>query len=100
MRLKYFGTLVALALVIQVSPSWVFAEEDAEKMKRHIAIAIDELPNKCRQIFVFSRNCGMTYEEIADEMEISIKTVENQMSIALKKLRESLRPLYEYCKNQ
>ena len=71
-------------------------EEDNEKMKRHIALAIDQLPTKCKQIFVLSRNGGLTYEEIAEEMEISIKTVENQISIALKKLRESLRPLYEY----
>jgi len=75
-------------------------EEDAEKMKRHITAAIDELPTKCRQVFVLSRNGGLTYEEIAEEMEISVKTVENQMSIALKKLRESLRPLYEYYQNQ
>ena len=74
-------------------------EEDNDKMKRHIAMAIDELPTKCRQIFILSRNGGLTYEEIAEEMEISIKTVENQMSIALKKLRESLRPLYEYYQN-
>ncbi len=75
--------------------------EDNEKMKRYISEAIDQLPTKCGQIFVLSRNGGLTYEEIAEEMEISIKTVENQMSIALKKLRESLRPLYEYYqKNQ
>ena len=73
--------------------------EDQDKLKRHIQLAIDELPTKCRQIFVLSRNAGLTYEEIAEDMEISVKTVENQMSIALKKLRESLRPLYEYYQN-
>ena len=86
-----------LALMTTSQPE---KEEDSEKMKRHITAAIDELPTKCRQIFVLSRNGGLTYEEIAEEMEISIKTVENQMSIALKKLRESLRPLYEYYQNQ
>ncbi len=86
-----------LALMTVSQPEKV---EDSEKLKRHISTAIDELPTKCRQIFVLSRNAGLTYEEIAEEMEISIKTVENQMSIALKKLRESLKPLYEYYQNQ
>lgn len=82
-----------LALMTTTQPE---KKEDSKKMKRHIAAAIDALPNKCRQIFVLSRNAGLTYDEIAVEMGVSIKTVENQMSIALKKLRESLRPLYEY----
>lgn len=80
----------------RVTTSPIEKEEDTEKMRRHISVEINKLPNKCRQIFVLSRNGGLTYEEIAEEMEISIKTVESQMSIALKKLRESLRPLYEY----
>jgi len=85
-----------LALMTTSQPE---KEEDSEKMKRHIHAAVNELPNKCRQIFVLSRNGGLTYDEIAEEMGISVKTVENQMSIALKKLRESLRPLYEYFQN-
>lgn len=86
-----------LAMMVTNQPE---KEEDADKLKRHIKEAVDQLPNKCRQIFVLSRNAGLTYEEIAEEMEISVKTVENQMSIALKKLRESLRPLYEYYQKQ
>lgn len=75
-------------------------EEDTERLKKFLEEAINALPTKCRQIFVLSRNAGLTYEEIAEEMDISIKTVENQMSIALKKLRESLKPLYEYYQNR
>lgn len=82
-----------LSLLITTQPE---KEEDSEKIKKYIQEAIDQLPNKCRHIFVLSRNAGLTYEEIADEMEISVKTVENQMSIALKKLRERLKPVYEY----
>jgi len=74
-------------------------EEDSERMRRHIDAAVNELPTKCRQIFILSRNAGLTYEEIAEELELSVKTVENQMSIALKKLRESLKPLYDYYQN-
>lgn len=85
-----------VALMITSQPE---KEEDSDKLKRHINSAIDQLPKKCRQIFVLSRNAGLTYEEIAEEMDISVKTVENQMSIALKKLRESLKPLYDYYQN-
>ena len=82
-----------LALMVTHQPE---KSGDPEVMRKYISEAIDQLPTKCRQIFVLSRNAGLTYDEIAEEMEISVKTVENQMSIALKKLRESLKPLYEY----
>ncbi|WP_421869934.1 RNA polymerase sigma-70 factor [Marinoscillum sp.] len=71
--------------------------DDAELMKKKIQHAIDQLPEKCKNIFVLSRYGGLTYAEIAEELEISVKTVENQMSIALKKLKESLsEELKEY----
>ncbi len=59
-------------------------------IKIKIQNAIDTLPEKCRKIFVLSRYGGLTYQEIAEELELSIKTVENQISIALKKLKEQL----------
>ncbi|MEQ8472262.1 MAG: RNA polymerase sigma-70 factor [Marinoscillum sp.] len=71
--------------------------DNAELIKKKIQHAIDQLPEKCRNIFVLSRYGGLTYNEIAEELEISVKTVENQMSIALKKLKESLsEELKEY----
>lgn len=57
--------------------------------------AIDQLPDRCKIIFVLSREEGLTYQQIADKLELSLKTVENQMSIALKKLRVSLKPYVE-----
>ncbi len=53
--------------------------------------AIDGLPPKCRAVFQLSRFEEMTYPEIAVQMGISIKTVENQMSKALRILRERLK---------
>ena len=71
--------------------------DDTELLKKKIQYAIDQLPEKCRNIFVLSRYGGLTYAEIAEDLEISVKTVENQMSIALKKLKESLsEELKEY----
>jgi len=57
----------------------------------HIQQAINGLPDKCREIFILSRFEEMTYREIAATLNISVKTVENQMITALKKLRVSLQ---------
>jgi RNA polymerase sigma-70 factor (family 1) len=52
--------------------------------------AISSLPEQCRLIFKMSRYEEMKYKEIADQLGISIKTVENQMGKALKILRGSM----------
>jgi RNA polymerase sigma-70 factor (ECF subfamily) len=57
----------------------------------HISSAIDTLPPKCRTVFQLSRFEELSYKEIAEKMNISVKTVENQMSKALKTLRVQLR---------
>jgi RNA polymerase sigma-70 factor (ECF subfamily) len=46
------------------------------------------LPVRCREIFELSRKEQFTYRQIADHYNISIKTVESQMSIALRKIRD------------
>lgn len=51
---------------------------------------ISELPEKRREIFLLSRDQGFTNKEIANRLDISVKTVENQMTSALKYLREKL----------
>jgi len=66
-----------------------------EDLKAYVSEAIETLPKKCKAIFVMSRNAGMTYKEIAEELEISVKTVENQIGLALKKLREQLNPIWD-----
>lgn len=73
------------------------ASDDSERLKIRIQFAIEQLPEKCKNIFVLSRYGGMTYVEIAEDLGLSVKTIENQMSIALKKLKESLsEDLKEY----
>lgn len=52
--------------------------------------AIDSLPEKCREIFLMIKRDGLTNEDIAEELGISIKTVKNQMTKAFKRLREAL----------
>lgn len=62
------------------------------EIKQLINRGIKQLPQKCMDIFLLSRNEGLTYQEIADYLEVSKKTVENQMGIAFKKLRQFLTP--------
>jgi len=62
--------------------------EMAEAIRR----AIDALPDRCRQIFLLSREKYLSYAEIAEVLGISVKTVETQMWRALKSLRKSLAP--------
>ncbi len=54
--------------------------------------AVEKLPEKCRQIFILNKLEGLTQKEIAEYLEISAKTVENQIAIAVSKLREELKP--------
>ncbi|MBK7872326.1 MAG: RNA polymerase sigma-70 factor [Saprospiraceae bacterium] len=65
---------------------------EAEELQEHIDNAIDQLPEKCRIVFMLSRQEDLSYQEIADHLNISIKTVENQISKALKHLRAVLKP--------
>ncbi len=52
--------------------------------------ALNELPEQCRTVFQLSRFEDMKYKEIADKLDISVKTVENHMGKALKLLRAKL----------
>lgn len=63
--------------------------ENAESLS-NISNAIEQLPQKRREIFIMCKLDGLKYKEIAEKLDISIKTVENQMGEALKFLREKL----------
>ncbi|HZH74033.1 MAG TPA: RNA polymerase sigma-70 factor [Mariniphaga sp.] len=67
---------------------------DSEELRDLIEKAVQKLPSKCRQIFRLAREEEYSYKQIADQLGISSKTVENQMGIALRKLRDYLRPYY------
>ena len=60
------------------------------ELNAKINLAIEKLPSQCKAVFKFSRVDGMKYSEIAERMNISVKTVEMHMGIALKKLRKEL----------
>ena len=77
---------------LQADPG--FSLETTE-LQSQITEAIEQLPQRCQEVFKLSRLEEMSYQEIADTMGISVKTVENQIVKALKLLREALRPFME-----
>ena len=66
------------------------AEIAAAELKTKIFTQIQQLPIKCKEIFLLSRQEGLSYKEIAKRQDVSEKTVENQIGIALKKIRQGL----------
>jgi RNA polymerase sigma-70 factor (ECF subfamily) len=61
-----------------------------EEVQQRVNEATQALPPACKTIFILSRHENMSYKEIADALQISPKTVENQMGKALKHFREYL----------
>lgn len=76
---------------LQVLDSELFNEENVEVIINH---AIASLPDKCREIFIKSKIEGKKQKEIAVELGVSVNTIETQMGIAYKKLREGLKDVY------
>lgn len=64
--------------------------DEESEFVRQVQQAISHLPEGARQIYKLSRKDGLTYQEIAEVLDISPKTVESQMSRALKMLRNTL----------
>jgi RNA polymerase sigma-70 factor, ECF subfamily len=81
-------------VVVAANPSFEDIEGTLlyDELKEQIMESIQSLPPRCRTVFQLSRFEEMTYHEIATEMNISIKTVENQMGKALKMIRLRLEP--------
>ncbi|MFZ6009450.1 MAG: RNA polymerase sigma-70 factor [Bacteroidota bacterium] len=82
-----------LAYVYRSSEGYSHSHEFlvASELEKDFTKALDQLPPECRRIFELSRFEGLKYHEIAQQLNISIKTVETQMSRALSKIRLQLR---------
>ncbi len=82
------------AQAAQAAPEPVAPEAEAGVRERELSGAIQDaiasLPERCRQIFLMSRQQGLSYAEIAELLGLSVKTVETQMGRALKALRAAL----------
>jgi len=65
------------------------------ELRNLIESAIQKLPEKSRQVYQMAWEENLSYNEIAEKLGLSSKTVENHVGIALRKLRESLGPYYK-----
>ncbi len=70
--------------------------QDRSHVEARLWTAIDSLPEKCREVFLLSKRDGMKYEEIADELGISVNTVRNQISKALKILKDGAVKIFMF----
>ncbi|MDR0393648.1 MAG: RNA polymerase sigma-70 factor [Tannerella sp.] len=82
---------------MRILKNWAKAEEELRKsvdgidrnsFHRLLAAAVETLPGKCKAIFILHREVRLSYKEIALKQNISVKTIESQMTIAFRKIRE------------
>lgn len=66
--------------------------EDKNILKAILENAIDQLPKKSKEIFRLAKQEGLSISEIAEYLNLSKKTIENQLTIAYKKMRQNLAP--------
>jgi RNA polymerase sigma-70 factor, ECF subfamily len=85
---KYAGEEIALASPGYESVSHIISSNELEN---RIQEAMERLPEQCRLVFKLSRFEELKYSEIAEQLNISVKTVENHMGKALKIMREQLK---------
>lgn len=87
-RQRYQGEEMALA---DRSHDSVAQMVSSNELEQRIKVAMDELPEQCRLVFKLSRFEELRYAEIAGQLNISVKTVENHMGRALRLMREKLK---------
>jgi RNA polymerase sigma-70 factor, ECF subfamily len=63
-------------------------------LEKSIKTVVETLPSQQQRIFQLSRHDGLTYQEIAVKLDLSVRTVENQMYRALKTLKKMLKEIY------
>lgn len=93
-RIKHYKVRAAHAEEWKATQSVAADASDhlqAAELNDKIQAAIELLPEQCRKIFRMSRFEQLKYQEIADRLGLSVKTVENQMGKALKVVRASLQ---------
>jgi RNA polymerase sigma-70 factor (ECF subfamily) len=77
----------------------IIDDDDAQErsqIEARLWTAIDSLPEKCREVFLMSKRDGLKYEEIATELGISENTVRNQISNALKVLKDGAIKIFMF----
>jgi len=89
-RESFFETLGKLTITENAPEAAEITE--MKELKAIIINAVELLPDKCRTIYKLSRNENLTNQQIADQLGLSVKTVEGQMTIALRRIRGAIDP--------
>ncbi|UMB52578.1 RNA polymerase sigma-70 factor [Lutibacter sp. A64] len=90
LRNKKFNTIqLEVSYELSVDAS-IELNYDLEETHLRLNNYISKLPSRCQEIFTLSRNEGLSNKEIADKIGISIRTVENQISIALNSIKKNM----------
>jgi RNA polymerase sigma-70 factor (ECF subfamily) len=90
-KFRKVRTTFAQELTTEIENHTAVEELEAKELQHKINQTIDNLPEQCGKIFKMSRFEQLKYQEIADQLGLSVKTIENQMGKALKLVRESLK---------
>ena len=69
-----------------------FNEMEARELQVRLRAAVNNLPSRCQVIYRLVKEDGLKYTEAARVLNLSVKTIENQMGIALKKLSAAIHP--------
>ena len=87
-RKNFFDQVTA----IQPAPAQDSSEEllEVKELETFMRQAVNTLPDKCKAVYELSRKEQLSHREIASELNISVKTVENHINIALRRLRGML----------
>lgn len=82
-------------LKMEIADTYLMTLE-RDELYNLIQEAVSTLPDRCKEVFQLSRDENLTNKEIANKLDISVKTVEVQITKALRRLRESLGDAYFY----
>ncbi|QVY67594.1 RNA polymerase sigma-70 factor [Polaribacter sp. Q13] len=84
---SFFDEIKERALSNRINDDDDLIEQRISKLK----IVIESLPEKCKEILKMNKFQGLKYKEIADQLDISVKTVESHMHTAFKKIRKAFK---------
>lgn len=91
-----------ISLSVPANLEETLTDDEAEEcscIEARMWTAIDDLPERCREVFLLHKRDGMKYKDIAERFHISVNTVDNHISKALRLVREGVRRVYTFIFN-